>query len=126
MIVRQIFVSVMMVLMLAASSKASIHQMVCLHSGNSEYSFSTIDCCSKDNNTETINRTCCEFFTIQFDTDEVTTTKKGESAKKIAVSPSPLKAGVVEVYNNNYLSLEHYLPPPQLTKLHVLFSRFLC
>ena len=127
MIVRQILVGLLASLMLAASTGATIHQMVCLHSGNTEYSFNDIDCCKGNNKGERIKPCCCEYFSITYQTDELANTTSEIQLNSIAV-----------VDGNNEFSLqqlppksqpipnEYNLPPPHKQPIYKKFQSFLC
>ncbi len=97
MIVKQLLIWITAGLMLIASTGATVHQMVCLHSGNAQYSLEQISCCINDANKETIKKTCCTFFSLKFQTDQVVSV----SHEKDSVD---FLEGTVEVRTNSFWS----------------------
>ncbi len=127
MIARQIFVSVLTMLMLLASTRASVHQMICLHSGNAEYSLTEIDCCKKDADSESLKRTCCEFFSFQYQTDDVLPTAAEKSFDiKFTSIPFVAHHDFKLHLTKEYERKNHQLPPPDELSLYIQFQRFLC
>ncbi len=91
MIVRQILTGLLTSLVLTASTGATIHQMVCLHSGNTEYSLDHIDCCKDNNEQESVKRCCCEYFSITYQTDDLANTNSELNLNLVAIAASSSK-----------------------------------
>ena len=127
MIVKQILVSLLSMLMLVASTGATVHQMVCLHCGNAEYSFDAIECCTKDYEKETLKRTCCEFFSVQFKTDNLL-----NSVEKHDVQQAKSFATQFVVWSslgsikNQIIKTNFDIPPPLKQPVYQLTQRILC
>lgn len=126
MILRQILVSVLTLMMLVASTGATIHQMVCLHSGNSEYSFSDFDCCKSDRQSDNLKRTCCEYFSLKLKTENVVVEE--ERAFTISSHYFLIPQNNKPIIKNQTLPQYHLinLPPPDMQHMHIRLQRFLC
>lgn len=127
MIVRQIFVGVLAWLMLIASSGATVHQMVCLHSGNAEYSFKDINCCTGDTEGDSIKRSCCEYFAITFQTDDLVNVNQELDPDYSTLGNISNQFGKQKYCVKKDLNLIRYnLPPPNKLPKYKELQSFLC
>ena len=127
MIVRQILTGLLTSLVLTASTGATIHQMVCLHSGNTEYSFDHIDCCKDCNEQESVKRCCCEYFSITYQTDDLANTNSELNLNLVAIAASSNKIPEQLFFPKNQTIPNQYnLPPPHKEPIYKVFQSFLC
>ena len=127
MIVRQILIGLLTSLLLTASTEATIYQMVCLHSGNTEYSFDDIDCSKGNDEQESITRSCCEYFSITYQMDDLASTNSELRFNLVAIAASSNKIPEQKLFpENQTIPNQDNLPPPQKLPIYKEVQSFLC
>ncbi|MDE0771707.1 MAG: hypothetical protein OSB25_05825 [Salibacteraceae bacterium] len=127
MIIRQILIGLLASIVLTASTGATIHQMVCLHSGNAEYSFNDIDCCKVNNEQESVARCCCEYFSITYQYADLANTNSEYNYNLVVLASSSSNLTEQQFFPKNQIIPNQYnLPPPHKQAIYKELQSFLC